>query len=176
MKKGKKWLKDTLEAEKADVEKRYKDTADDNHRSYMNGHIVGFSVALKHIDKLEEPKKPIIPQFVATFIEDSRNKVGNIVTAIWEMYTYEHKDIYEWSLEDNNDEVLMQAFANGYEVKKEKLYKVCFMDCIEYTIYERDEDGKIIEDGMSSRGDELTEAEIKAIDERYWMFKKEVTQ
>ena len=127
------------------------------------------------IDQLEEPRKVIIPQFVAEAFEEHRESNLFVGQFIKDMYGSSDEVGY-WLEGPFNEKLLLRAWLDGYEVEKEKLYKVCFMDCIEYTVYERDEDGKIIEDGMSSRGDELTEAEIAAIDPRFWPFAVEVAE
>ena len=136
--------------------------------------------------QLGEPVKVVIPQFVATFILDSRLRVGCIITAIWEVYEYEYKDMYEWVLEDGNDEVLMKAFVNGYEVEKEKLYYVVSPDNL--TMLYKDNGVEVksshgyLLSQVTQHGFEhtsfyqLTEKEIKDYDERFWPFSVEVAE
>ena len=145
--------------------------------NYPHEQMVDREEGMKLIDQLDEPVKVVIPQFVATFIEDSRNKVGNIVTAIWDMYTYEHKDIYEWSLEDNNDEVLMQAFANGCEIEKEKLYYVIIPTKDKsWKYYYLDHDGGIDMENNLKYVHSHTEDFIRSVSDDLWAFAKDVAE
>ncbi len=177
MKKGKEWfIKELIGHEIGDY-----------GNYYNGGYEDGLAYAIELAHQLDEPVKVVIPQFVAEFIEDSRNKVGCIVTAIWEMYEYEYKHVYEWALEDGNDEVLMKAFVNGYEIEKEKLY---------YTV---DEKGQTLLFKSQERGIrrssgteletvlrvygrqslnmyQLTEKEIKGYDPRFMAFAVEVAE
>lgn len=174
MKKDIEWLKKEIATEMIELELNRKERwSDVRYQTLRN-------VAQK-IYQLDEPEKPVIPQFVATFIEDARNKVGCIVTAIWEMYEYEYKRVYEWALEDGNDEVLMKAFANGYEVEKEKLYYVEIIKGESYLCQEPGGRIWVSNNGLGIEADykgkmRFTEVEIKAIDERYWQFAVEVAE
>ena len=129
-----------------------------------------------------EVEKVVIPQFVAEFIEDSRNKVGCIVTAIWEMYEFEYERVYEWALQDGNDEVLMKAFVNGYEIEKEKLYVVELNNdhLTNYLAYDLVDNVFFIsrtqEEILNKFKKRFTEQEIKNYDERFWPFAVEVAE
>lgn len=67
------------------------------------------------LDTLDQPK-PEVPQFVAECLEEDKKR--NLVPS---QYTNE---VFEWMKEDNNAFVYLDAWVNGYTVKKEKLYKV----------------------------------------------------
>ena len=131
----------------------------------------------------EEAKKVIVPYFIDEFIKDARNKIGDIATAMWEMYEYEYPKVFDWVLEDGNDEILMKAFANDYEVEKETLYKVSSNDNSSgFWFLTKDNDGKVVigtnEDYFNSEWEsiKLTEKEIKDYDPRYWAFAVEVSE
>lgn len=141
--------------------------------------LESFEQVLKILEEFhsDEPDKVVIPQFVAAFIEDSRNKVGNIVTAIWEMYVYEYRHVYEWTLEDGNDEVLMKAFANGYEVEKEKLYWVIIPTKSEdWMYYYLDGFGGIYMTDDLKNVERHTEAFIRSVSDDLWQFAVEVAE
>ncbi|HEP1452757.1 TPA: DUF1642 domain-containing protein [Streptococcus pyogenes] len=67
------------------------------------------------LDTLDQPK-PEVPQFVAECLEEDKKR--NLVPS---QYTNE---VFEWMKEDNNAFVYLDAWVNGYTVKKEKKYKV----------------------------------------------------
>lgn len=92
----------------------------------MEGFNKGLEFVLGMVEELEEPEKPIIPQFVADFIEKQK-KNGISLLQFGYGYGYFGKNIsdptvYEWV--DRNEDKFIKAYLNGYEVKKQKLYRV----------------------------------------------------
>lgn len=80
-------------------------------------------VVLGLIKQLDEPQKPVVPQFVADWIEYFK-KTGD-----WDLfqsmdYLFEKKEIREWLEGKNNQETFARAWLDGYEVEKEKRYMV----------------------------------------------------
>lgn len=137
------------------------------------------------IDQLDEPQKPVIPQFVADYIE--YYKGTGITLGTWFNFVNEdefERETEEWiysgSYEENlkREYLLIDAIRYGYEVVKEKRYYVKIQSqflCV----------GKYLkgfialryhEDINTAEKCEFTEQEIKAIDERYWAFAEEVTE
>lgn len=136
---------------------------------------------------LPQPKKPVIPQHVADWI-DTHNLYGNnplreyrdLEIDFNEGWTDE-KDaaVHHWV--NKNPYVFIDALRYGYEVEKEKLYRVIFPHKSGYN-----EKMTLMTNGGYYYIDEvtdpdfevaeLTEREIKAIDERYWAFVEEVTE
>ncbi len=127
-------------------------------------------------------EKPVIPQFVADWI-DVHNLYGNnplreyrdLENDFIEGWTDE-KDaaVYHWI--NKNPCSFIYSLRCGYEVEKEKLYRVVFSYKGE-TVYLKESahgDFDVIE--TETYGTQYTEAEIKAIDERYWAFAEEVTE
>lgn len=85
----------------------------------------GLRYAKGIINQIDEPEKPVVPQFVADWIEeckkqrrslrDSISKSAPFAVASWlmhfgERYNYKNQDIFA------------RAWLDGYEVEKEKLY------------------------------------------------------
>ncbi len=126
--------------------------------------------------------KPVIPQFVADWIEVSKKHYsigavfhdaydGKLAKVAIEEYIFENQDLFA------------QAWLDGYEVEKEQKYHVVnkenyfmlrkydgLVDILhELTAMSRDKYGK-------DTRFMLTEQEIKDYDERFWVFAEEVTE
>lgn len=90
---------------------------------YEQGKLEGAWVGnqLKDADKIrQELNKPVIPQFVADWIEEARETTYNIRGAI-EMAP--NGRVKDW-LELKNVNIFAEAWVNGYAVEKEKRYLV----------------------------------------------------
>ena len=90
---------------------------------YEQGKLEGAWVGnqLKDADKIrQELNKPVIPQFVADWIEEARETTYNIRGAI-EMAP--NGRVKNW-LELKNVNIFAEAWVNGYAVEKEKRYLV----------------------------------------------------
>lgn len=132
------------------------------------------------IDQLDEPKKPIIPYFVAYYIEKYKGR-GLLLTS-WLDFNYvdefEEKTeewLYSGSYEENlrREHLLIDAIRYGYEVKKEKKYRVVFRSHKDDLILFQTGEHIFIGAESANGGywkQHFTESEIKAIDERYLAF------
>lgn len=153
---------------------------------YQRGKETGLSYALELVEELDEPEKPVVPQFVADWLEVCKdnlalslaNSMNNIV-----MRTNNQPDkTIHWLAK--NSETFAQAWLFGYEVEKEKLYTVELPNpnSLDYLMLQKDRRGKISVAWYctdSWREDErvqLTEAEIKKDFEWAWQFAKEVDE
>lgn len=124
--------------------------------------------------------KPVIPQFLADFIESYRNH--GLHSALQSAYEgFEDLQVYNWIKNGKREETFARAWLDGYEVEKEKLYTVFFKQKEGKGFYLYKLWGSIhicprIE-GYSSEPSmhHLTEQEIKDYDERMWAFAEEVT-
>lgn len=89
-------------------------------KNYAKGYEKGIDLAIKLIESSEdEPHKPVVPQFVADWIEEARETAYNIRGAIEMAPNGRMKD---W-LELKNVNTFAEAWVNGYEVEKEKRYR-----------------------------------------------------
>ena len=90
----------------------------------------GLDKALSIIKQLDEPEKPVVPQFVADWYEDNKDEFEyNLYRLCIDFYGRKlHEDLHEWFDNDKNKpiEVLVLMNKFGYEVEKEKLYTVKF--------------------------------------------------
>ncbi|MFA9354522.1 DUF1642 domain-containing protein [Pediococcus pentosaceus] len=97
----------------------------DNDLERENGltYLDGIQDAVALARQLDEPKKVIIPQFVADWIEEYSkwcSRLG-IVNQIISNKAVENDG---WLNSGDNQELLLNAITNGYEVEKEKKYRV----------------------------------------------------
>ena len=84
-------------------------------------------VVLDLIRLLDEQQKVKVPQFVADWI-DYFKKTGD-----WDLfqamdYLFWKKEIREWLEDKNNQETFARAWLDGYEVEKEKKYKIALLN------------------------------------------------
>lgn len=138
------------------------------------------SKVLELIDKLEEPEKPVIPQFVADWIEEAKDRKLTLYGAIHEC----PREVDYWLVDgdSSNQETFARAWLDGFTVEEEQKYYV--LDSEDIPLLERANNQtyktttalSIYEDGRDNSKFELTEKEIKDYDERYWAFAEEVTE
>ncbi|HFY0480067.1 TPA: DUF1642 domain-containing protein [Shigella flexneri] len=132
-----------------------------------------------------EPQKPVVPKFVAEWIEYAKKKGDSLAISFkpWNLYGVEYSKADRW-IEDNQ-ETFARAWIDGYEVEKEPLYyvrlpfEVWDEEAAElkteylYLHYEITSDETRIfptkepRKGFVAKLDELT---IKSADEKYWPF------
>lgn len=97
------------------------------------GYIAGLEEAISIIEGFsDEPQKPVVPKFVADWIEYCKkiNITMKYALAIGEVFFYSYANQNDFSklkefLEtENNQETFARAWLDGYEVEKEKQYTV----------------------------------------------------
>ena len=97
-----------------------------NVDDYQKGETAGLNFALFLLAELDDPEKPVVPQFVADWLEVCKdnlalslaNSMNNVV-----MRTNNQPDkTIHWIAK--NSETFAKAWIYGYEVEKEKLYTV----------------------------------------------------
>ena len=156
--------------------------------------VDGVFVKSSDLKQLDEPKKPVIPQLVAGWIEkftDPFTKAEKIAYLIkskdgdsyyfcdWfvrdGIVTQEQgEELFAWA-ERQSYETLLSLY-NGYEVEKEPLYYVVFDILQEQKFLVKNIKTKLfyLSNNENVIGNyeqvSFTEQEIKAIDERYWPF------
>ena len=75
------------------------------------------------IKSIDEPQKPVVPQFVADWIEECKNDDFHLFGAM-EAISLNQKKLDYWFREDDNMELFARAWIEGYEVEKEPKYIV----------------------------------------------------
>ncbi|EOS7904502.1 DUF1642 domain-containing protein [Enterococcus hirae] len=129
--------------------------------------------------KLDEPQKPVVPKFVAEWFEDNKDALDlAIFMAIRELDDEEwpHKTDFEnWlDVAKNKPIEKLIRMKDGYEVEKEPLYEVIIGNLFLVKKFNNRNDSCFVNKfelrWWKKSAYQLTEPEIKAIDERYWAF------
>ena len=154
--------------------------------AYERGFEEARGTALFNSCFLDEPEKPVVPQFVADWYEENKDDFEyNLYRLCIDFYERKlHEDLHEWFNFDKNKpiEVLVLMNKFGYEVEKEKLYTVEIPNPhgIGHTVLVKDIYGNIFithtmnSDWRKSKVNQLTEAEINKDFKWAWRFAKEV--
>lgn len=92
--------------------------------TFHDGKYAGLEHALELIQQLDEPQKPVVPQFVAEWIEYAKKKGDSLTISFkpWNLYGVEYSKVDRW-IEDNQ-ETFARAWLDGYEVEKIQKYIV----------------------------------------------------
>lgn len=93
---------------------------------YEQGKLEGEWVGkqLKYADKIrQELNKPVVPQFVADWIEECKE---NNIISLSGAFEYAKEEVDTWLSDWKNQETFARAWLDGYEVEKEKQYYVRF--------------------------------------------------
>lgn len=125
---------------------------------------------------LDEPQKPVVPKFVAEWFEDNKD---DLEFAIWELcvdsYGSAQQGMLDWIQQSENNPIeTLIRMKDGYEVEKEPLYSVIIAG--EYLVKEIScsNEVKLVSTAYLpqylAHHYQLTEKQIKEIDERYWPF------
>ncbi|BDS63895.1 TPA: DUF1642 domain-containing protein [Streptococcus pneumoniae] len=77
---------------------------------------------LKELKQLDEPQKVKIPQFVAEWIEEAR-KACKDVAELFE-FDFTNDEVRKWFMQERPFDLVARAWLDGYEVEKEKRYRV----------------------------------------------------
>lgn len=93
------------------------------YENYKYSPYVERKSVLRLVSQLDEPQKPVVPQFVADWIEECKNDDFHLFGAM-EDISLNQKKLDYWFREDDNMELFARAWLEGYEVEKEKRYKV----------------------------------------------------
>ena len=156
---------------------------------YLRGADYANERAINLAKQLDEPKKVVVPKFVAEWLDKHKYSTDIIDLFLSVEYATDSDgfisekwdysgEFYDWL--NNSADVqftLCDAMRYGYEVEKEQLYYVDFIknDDVHKRLVFDHENGKynIVDwsDNLIGLVQEIfTEQEIKVIDERYWPF------
>ncbi|EAG7063347.1 DUF1642 domain-containing protein [Listeria monocytogenes] len=131
---------------------------------------------LEDVVKVKEPELIAVPRFAADWIKHCKQREYDLACLL----DYEDSDMsaemYEWLISSaDNQELLARAWLDGYEVEKEPLYYVKFVDANNGNkcyLNVRSDGCKTLNNRVQNDifKTQFTEAEIKEMDERYWQF------
>ena len=148
---------------------------------------------LNIVKQLDEPEKPVVPQYVADWLDVCKENLGFGLSSAMNHYTSamnkQQNNVKDWFKSVKNQETFAKAWLYGYEVEKEKLYTVEIPNSNRVTepiiFLSRGEGGKISlnscfvyasQNWKNQRHAQLTESEIKEDFGWAWQFAKEVEE
>ena len=101
---------------------------------YQKGFEKAKELALLHSNSLDEPEKPVVPQFVADWYEEHKDNFEHSVQCLCVHGCEPVRQIDTWFDSDDNKpiETLVKMKLFGYEVEKKKLYLASFKDTNQY--------------------------------------------
>ena len=149
---------------------------DSFNENYNEGYDQAVRDCLAVAKQLDEPKKVVVPKFVADFIEDGNN-YDKIAFLVHQKYLginslMRECPVKDWLMSVDYETVL--SLVNGYEVEKDQLYKVVIDHKYLVQLFSGRTDARLVEyEELTNWHDsayKLTESVIKSIDERYWPF------
>lgn len=120
MRKDKAWLKEEI-----------KKLITEESQFMLHAEMVDLGLVLLSIDELDEPEKPVIPQFIANFIEKWKDQ--GLAMYEWFSFDFDNKEdeevnkwLYDNDCEENTrrEYLLIDAVRYGYEVEKEPQWVV----------------------------------------------------
>ena len=79
-------------------------------------------IFIQDLEQLDEPQKPVVPQFVAQYIEWTKEEDFYLLGAM-NRENFDKK-LEDWFYTDDNMELFARAWLDGYEVDKEPKYLV----------------------------------------------------
>ena len=104
---------------KQELIEEIEDLKDLNQLFGNNPGYIKIDTVMGLVSKLDEPQKPVVPQFVADFITEQK-KLGH--TLSYSIDACMSDRVAEWYWD--NSELFARAWLDGYEVKKEPKYTV----------------------------------------------------
>lgn len=159
-----------------------------SEKDYDRGYRAGLDSTLLILRELDEPEKPVVPQFVADWYEENKDDFENnlfMYCINWDSRDKSNFAVW-FKLNDNKPiQTLINMHQFGYEVKKEKLYTVELPNpnradvSLVLGLYN---DGKVAvfavytDNWKYEERYKLTEAEIKKDFDWAWQFAKEVKE
>ena len=151
--------------------------------------LINKNQAIGIISQIDEPQKPVVPKFVAEWIDELKKSHSNLAW-VWQVYPNEPK-VKNWL--ESNTEKFMRAWLDGYEVEQEKLYTVQIPNPkgsgYSKIYLAKNKDGEVefftwsgytsiefADDWKQEDNAQLTESEIKQDFDFLWQFAKEVEE
>ena len=90
-------------------------------RPYVDKKIV-----LGLISQLDESEKVVIPQFVADWIEEGKKHCKDVSDLFG--FDFTNDEVGKWFTQERPFDLVARAWLDGYEVEKEKKYKITLLN------------------------------------------------
>lgn len=92
------------------------------------GAEIARQIFLQDLEQLDEPQKPVVPQFVADWIEVCKEHLTtSLYTAMYPNFMRENNqsfDLISWIKKTSNQETFARAWLDGYEIEKDRQYTI----------------------------------------------------
>ncbi|OTO00586.1 hypothetical protein A5804_002098 [Enterococcus faecium] len=119
-----KWIDKEIEENERHAHQK---TGTEANTSYWKGYVASCKNIRYIVKELDEPQKPVVPQFVAEWFEEHKDDLDNAIfgyLVFWEERDIS-SDLYQWFAKSKNKPIeTLVRMKDGYEVKKEPLYRV----------------------------------------------------
>ena len=110
---------------KQELIEKYKSSLNKVHKVYGDYYKTeAYEEVLKDLKQLDEPQKVTVPQFVADYIKYAIENDWDFQDLFKCIEDEEDEELTRWVYHERNQETLAAAWINGYEVEKEKRYRV----------------------------------------------------
>ena len=148
----------------------------------LTGGLVEKSWAIYCIEQIHEPQKPVVPKFVAEWIETHKRCMPFLSHLFTDNLDEELK---EWLDFSDNQNLIAKAWIYGYTVETEKLYTVEIPNPNsaggKLVLFKQQSTGRLILDMLNPNINkpkylQLTESEIKQDFDFLWKFAKHVEE
>lgn len=168
-----KWIDKEIEENERHAHQK---TGAEANTAYWKGYIASCKNIRYIVKELDELQKPVVPKFVADWIEYAKKKGDSLAISFkpWNLYGVEYSKADRW-IEDNQ-ETFARAWIDSYEVEKEPLYTVTINLDRKYHLVVDEGDGNdeisttlATSHGVLGYRYFLTEKEIKSADENLWL-------
>ena len=83
---------------------------------------IEIDAVIELVSKLDEPEKVVVPQFVANWIEEARKSCKDV--ADFFDFDFTNEEVGKWFMQERPFDLAARAWLDGYEVEKEKRYRV----------------------------------------------------
>ncbi|MBF0778158.1 DUF1642 domain-containing protein [Streptococcus cuniculi] len=94
--------------------------------------VISKDSVLELVRQLNDRPKVKIPQFVADYLEQQKQRGKKLFTAL---FGDNNEAIINWLDMNNNEEIFTRAWLDGYEIEQEKRYRVKFKNLAERQLY-----------------------------------------
>ena len=89
---------------------------------YVSVSQMGKKAFIDLIEQLDEPQKPVVPQFVADWIEEGRKHCEDVFDLFG--FDFTNEEVGNWFLREKPFDLVARAWLDGYEIEQEKRYIV----------------------------------------------------